>query len=432
MTKSQFREFLFGAKHLTGLLVAAATVAVLFFLEVGAVGQEVGAGGQEAQFPVDGEHSVSALPETQEAPGYNPTTPAKVELGRLLFWDPLLSGPQDVACATCHHPINGYAEDRDLSLGVTGTGRGRFRRDGHLVKRNSPTVLNVAFNGIDESGRYDPATAPAFWDNRIRSLESQALEPLKSFEEMRGDTYPEDEALARVVAKLQANAEYPSLFAGAFGSEQPVTAENLGRAIAAFMRSLLANNAPFDRYMRGDRSAMTTEQVRGMQRFEEIGCIRCHNGPMFSDYKLHVMGVPDNPALASGATTPASDGGAQNPPCPAGGAPEPTAAYLAACDSYAFRTASLRNLELTFPYGHNGMFRTLNAVVGFYESTIAGESRNPNVSYEELDPRLRQLQNVDEEDVDLIEFLYALSDDSFDRTIPESVPSGLPVGGNIQ
>ena len=425
MTKSQFREFLFGAKHLTGLLVAAATVAVLFVLEVGAVGQE-------AQFPVDGEHSVSALPLTQEAPGYNPTTPEKVELGRLLFWDPLLSGPQDVACATCHHPINGYAEDRDLSLGVSGTGRGRFRRDGTLVKRNSPTVLNVAFNGIDASGSYDPATAVAFWDNRIRSLESQALEPLKSFEEMRGDTYPEDEALARVVAKLQANAEYPSLFAEAFGSEQPVTAENLGRAIAAFMRSLLANNAPFDRYMRGDSSAMTTEQVRGMERFEEIGCIRCHNGPMFSDYKLHTMGVPDNPALLSGETTPASDGGAQNPPCPAGGAPEPTAAYLAACDSYAFRTASLRNLELTFPYGHNGMFRTLNAVVGFYESTIAGESRNPNVPFEELDPLLRQLQNVDEEDVDLIEFLIALSDDSFDRTIPESLPSGLPVGGNIQ
>ena len=425
MTKSQFREFWFGAKHLTGLLVATATVAVILFLEVGAVGQE-------AQFPVDGEHTVSALPLTQEAPGYNPTTPEKVELGRLLFWDPLLSGPQDVACATCHHPVNGYAEDRDLSLGVSGTGLGRFRRDGTLVKRNSPTVLNVAFNGIDQSGSYDPTTAVAFWDNRIRSLESQALEPLKSLEEMRGDTYPEDEALERVVAKLQANAEYPSLFAEAFGSEQPVTAENLGRAEAAFMRSLLANNAPFDRYMRGDSSAMTTEQVRGMERFEEIGCIRCHNGPMFSDYKLHTMGVPDNPALLSGETTPASDGGAQNPPCPAGGAPEPTAAYLAACDSYAFRTASLRNLELTFPYGHNGMFRTLSAVVGFYESTIAGESRNPNVPFEELDPLLRQLQNVDEEDVDLIEFLYALTDDSFDRTIPESLPSGLPVGGNIR
>jgi cytochrome c peroxidase len=143
-----------------------------------------------------------------------------------------------------------------------------------------------------------------------------------------------------------------------------------------------------------------------MQRFEEIGCIRCHNGPMFSDYKLHVMGVPDNPAL------PASDAGADN--------------------TYAFRTPTLRNLEFTFPYGHNGVLRTLRAVVGFYESTIAGESRNPNVSYEELDPRLRELQNVDEEDTDLIEFLRALSDDSFDRTIPERVPSGLPVGGKIQ
>jgi cytochrome c peroxidase len=342
-----------------------------------------------------------------------------------------LSGPQDVACATCHHPQNAYAEDRDLSLGVTGIGLGRFRRLAPgssipIVKRNSPTVLNVAFNGIDESGRYDPATAPAFWDNRIRSLESQALEPLKSLEEMRGNTYPEDEAVARVVEKLQANAEYQSLFAGAFGSEQPVNAENLGRAIAAFMRSLLANNSPFDRYMRGDRSAMTEQQVRGMQRFEEIGCIRCHNGPMFSDYKLHVMGVPDNPAL------PASDGGAQKPPCPASPQEPRTAASRAACDSYAFRTASLRNLQFTFPYGHNGTFRTLSAVVGFYESTIAGKSRNPNVSYKELDPRLRELQNVDEEDVDLIEFLHALSDGSFDRTIPERVPSGLPVGGRIR
>jgi cytochrome c peroxidase len=415
LAKSQFREFLFEGKHLAGLLVAAATVAVLLYMEVGAVGQSM----------------LSALPPTPQAPGYTPTTQAKVALGRLLFWDPLLSGPEDVACATCHHPQNGYAEDRDLSLGVKGIGLGRFRRQAPgssipIVKRNSPTVLNVAFNGIDESGRYDPATAPAFWDNRIRSLESQALEPLKSLEEMRENTYPENEAVARVVKKLQANAEYQSLFAGAFGSEQPVTAENLGRAIAAFMRSLLANNSPFDRYMRGDRSAMTEKQVRGMQRVEEIGCIRCHNGPMFSDYKLHVMGVPDNPAL------PASDGGAQKPPCPASPQEPRTAASRAACDSYAFRTASLRNLQFTFPYQHNGTSRTLSAVVGFYESTIAGSSRNPNVRYEELDPLLRELKNVDEEDADLIEFLYALSDDSFDRKIPERVPSGLPVGGRIR
>jgi cytochrome c peroxidase len=401
MTKSQFREFFFGAKHLTGLLVAAATVAVLLFMEVGAVGQDVGAV----------KHSVSALPSTPQAPGDNPTTPAKVELGRLLFWDPLLSGPQDVACATCHHPQNAYAEDRDLSLGVTGIGLGRFRRQAPgssipIVKRNSPTVLNVAFNGIDESGRYDPATAPAFWDNRIRSLESQALEPLKSLEEMRGNTYPEDEAVARVVEKLQANAEYQSLFAGAFGSEQPVNAENLGRAIAAFMRSLLANNSPFDRYMRGDRSAMTEKQVRGMQRFEEIGCIRCHNGPMFSDYKLHVMGVPDNPNL------PASDEGADN--------------------TYAFRTPTLRNIIFTAPFMHSGMARSLSAAIGFYEDSSAGRPRNPKVSAEKLDPLVKELVDFDADDVDLLQFLRALSDDSFDRTIPERVPSGLPVGGKIQ
>ncbi|HSV21378.1 MAG TPA: cytochrome-c peroxidase, partial [Candidatus Nanoarchaeia archaeon] len=130
--KSQFRGFLFEAKHLTGLLVAAATVAVLLYMEVAAVGQSMG----------------SALPSTPQAPGDNPTTPAKVALGRLLFWDPLLSGPQDVACATCHHPQNGYAEDRDLALGVTGIGLGSSRHQAPgstipIVKRNSPTVLNI-------------------------------------------------------------------------------------------------------------------------------------------------------------------------------------------------------------------------------------------------------------------------------------------------
>ena len=396
--KSQFRRLLFEAKHLTGLLVAAATVAVLLYMEGAAVAQSKSA--------------LSALPSTPQAPKDNPTTPAKAALGKLLFWDPLLSGPQDVACASCHHPQNGYAEDRDLSLGVTAIGLGSKRRQAPgssipIVKRNAPTVLNVAFNGSDESGRYDPATAPMFWDMRVKSLEKQALEPLKAHEEMRGNTYPEgDEAVASVVAKLQANAEYRSLFAGAFGSAQPVNSENLGRAIAAFERTLLANNSPFDRYMRGDRSAMTEEQVSGMQRFERIGCIKCHSGPMFSDYKLHVMGVPDNPAL------PASDDGAEK--------------------TYAFRTPTLRNLTFTGPYEHSGMFRTLSAVVGFYEDARGGRSRNPNVSSEKLDPLLRELGDFDEEDVDLVEFLRALSDDSFDKTIPERVPSGLPVGGKIQ
>ena len=145
--KSQFRGFLFEAKHLTGLRVAAASVAVLLYMEGAAVAQS--------------KSTLSALPSTPQAPKDNPTTPAKAALGRLLFWDPLLSGPQDVACASCHHPQNGYAEDRDLSLGVTAIGLGSKRRQAPgssipIVKRNSPTVVNIAFSGSDESGRYDP------------------------------------------------------------------------------------------------------------------------------------------------------------------------------------------------------------------------------------------------------------------------------------
>lgn len=136
---------------------------------------------------------MSALPTDVAVPADNPTTPEKIALGRLLFWDPILTGPKDVACATCHHPDLGYADDRDLSIGVNGTGLGAARsfvagHPAHFVKRNSQTVLNSAFNGISAAGHYAPADAPMFWDARVRSLETQALEPIKALEEMRGNT----------------------------------------------------------------------------------------------------------------------------------------------------------------------------------------------------------------------------------------------------
>lgn len=388
---------------MTGVLLAGATGAALLYVSADAGSQEVG----------------TPLPRTVRAPADNPTTPAKVALGRLLFWDPALSGPRDVACATCHHPRFGYAENRDLSIGVTGVGLGhrrRFAADASipLVKRNSQTVLNVAFNGSDLGGEYDAASAPMFWDVRARSLETQALEPLKALEEMRGRTYPEEKAVETVVARLDAIAEYRRLFAAAFGGDRAVTAANLGKALAAFQRTLTATNAPFDRYIRGDRDAMSDSQLRGMGRFERIGCVRCHNGPMFSDYKLHVLGVPDNPSL------PASDAGAGD---------------RGTGDRYAFRTASLRNLAFTAPYMHSGIFETLEDVLEFYDDVDSrrGNDRNPNVSREDLDPLLRQLRGVDDDDEDLIAFLEeALSDPGFDRTIPPRVPSGLPVGGRIQ
>jgi cytochrome c peroxidase len=357
--------------------------------------------------------SFTALPAIAVAPRDNPSTPARVALGRVLFWDPILSGDRDVACGTCHHPRFGYAENRDLSIGASGIGLGDRRRFAQgsrvpFVKRNSQTILNVAFNGIDEAGRHAPATAPMFWDVRALSLELQALEPLKTLEEMRGSTFAEDKAVDAVVARLAALPEYRRMFADAFGAGQGVTSTNLARALAAFQRSLIANRSPFDRYMRGDTGAMNASQLRGMRRFERIGCGNCHTGPMFSDFKLHVLGVPDNPKLQ------ASDTGAEN--------------------RYAFRTASLRNLAFTAPYMHSGVFTTLEDVLDFYDDVDdrRGRDRNVYVSREQLDPLLRRLRGVDDDDGDLLAFLGALSDESFDRTIPNRVPSGLPVGGRIQ
>ena len=152
---------------------------------------------------------LAALPATAAAPADNPTTPERVELGRLLFWDPILSGQKDVACATCHHPAFGYSDGLDLSIGASGAGLGPARAfaAGHAqqpVKRNSQTILNVAFNGLTVGGYSTPAGAPMFWDLRVRSLEAQALEPLKAVDEMRGSVYPEDGALPAVVSRLNA------------------------------------------------------------------------------------------------------------------------------------------------------------------------------------------------------------------------------------
>ena len=161
------------------------------------------------------------LPRHVESPPDNPSTPAKVALGRLLFWDPILSGAQDIACATCHHPIHGYADGRDLPIGTGGTGMGPARiypgGINPLVKRNSPTILNVAFNGIDTAGHVSPADAPMFWDSRTRGLEAQALVPIESLEEMRGGAGPEGQGVAGAVSRVRSVRRYRELFREAFG-----------------------------------------------------------------------------------------------------------------------------------------------------------------------------------------------------------------------
>jgi len=355
-------------------------------------------------------NKVSALPETFKSPANNPMSEEKTALGKLLFFDPILSGDKDVSCATCHHPSTGYAEFLDLSIGSNATGLGSKRKfnspnDIPFVKRNAPTVLNTAYNNIDTRERYNPETAAMFWDNRVQSLEKQALEPIKAFEEMRGKNYTEDEILNVVVERLKKIPEYKKLFAEVFG-DNDITIENMGKAIAAFERSLVSNNSRFDKYMRGDEDAIHLSEKEGFALFRSVGCINCHNGPMFSDYKPHVIGVPDNDKLKE------IDRGIK--------------------DTFAFRTPTLRNLRFTAPYMHNGSLVSLKRVLEFYEDIANGKERNKNVSKDMFDPLVDELELTVKEMSLIISFLNTLNDKDFDKQPPESVPSGLPVGGNIE
>lgn len=350
-------------------------------------------------------------PVTTSNPTSNSITNDTAALGQALFWDPILSGGKDVACATCHHPTNAYTDGLDLSLGANAIGYGQNRRfllpnDVLVTKRNSPTILNAAFNGMNSTGDFVPLTAPMFWDSRIQSLENQVANPLMTAEEMRGHAYSEAVTLDSLVARLTKITEYQQLFQKAFGSSKAITAANISKAIAAFERTLIAMNSPYDRYQKGDKTALTEQQIQGMLLFKDEGCPICHSGPMFSDYKLHVMSVPDNDKLTR------SDAGAGN--------------------TYAFRTPSLRNVGLTAPYMHNGVFQNLKQVMKFYDDIGEPISQNPHVPVQQLDAKIQRIALGNPEQDQLISFLNALTDPSFDKTIPVRVPSGLNPGGNIK
>jgi len=379
-----------------------------------------------------------------------------LELGQMLFWDPILSGNRDVSCATCHHPDFAYADSRDLSIGTLGVGLGPDRMQTTVppVRRNAHTIVNTAFNGLnngrgrgrgqnrdDVSNNSTPVfqnvnqeRAPMFWDSRVRSLELQALEPIKAYDEMRGDAFTKDDALDSVVARIKGISDYIKLFKKAYGDEVIINASLIGSSIAEFERSLVAVNSPFDKYRAGDKEALSSEQLRGLQAFRDVGCDNCHRGAMFSDYQLHALGVKENTQLDT------ADNGAGR---------------------FRFRTPSLRNVALTAPYMHNGTFKTLEEVVQFYNT---GRSENPNVvavdggrrggnrgifgffggdgqaqqqgandnNLATLDNRFRRVDDMSASQMsDIVAFLKALTDENFDRTIPTMVPSGLQPGGMI-
>lgn len=375
--------------------------------------------------------ALQPLRETPYPPG-NPSQAARIELGRLLFFDPILSGEMDVACGTCHHPDFGFADGRQFSAGTSGIGLGPARHISvsavsgdpiPLVPRNAPTVLNAAMNG-NGSGVPD-FLGLQFWDGRTSGLEEQALQPLVDRREMRGDAYPATVALDSVMARLRSIPEYVERFQGAFPGEAGtavITVDRYARAIAAYQRELVTRNSAFDRYVSGDDHALTADEMEGLLLFftpGKAGCTQCHLGPMLSDFVSRRNGVPqEGPGKE---VIPGDDTGVEehtgNP-----------------ADRFFFRTPTLRNVELTAPYMHDGVFTTLEEVVDFYN--LGGHPRRAGVTDSTISPQLVRPLNLSEAEIQsLVAFLKSLTDpgtrlDPRLLTVPDSVPSGLtPVLG---
>jgi cytochrome c peroxidase len=306
----------------------------------------------------------------------NPTTREKQDLGRLLFFDPILSAKNDMSCATCHHPDLGLSNGEPKGKGA----------DGKLLDRSVPSLYEVGYS------------ASLFWDGRAPDLEAQARTPLTAPNEMAAT--PE-----QLVSDLKAIDEYKALFAKAFpGQTEPITLDNVTFALAAFERSLLAHDSPFDRYAKGDLSALSPSQRRGFALFRSgaTGCYKCHAAPTFSDGKFEVTGVPDADGKLSDQGRAAVSG--------------------KAAEANAFKVPSLRNVALTAPYMHNGRFATIEEAVAFY---ARGGGAGMGLSVPNQTRFVNPFDLSAQETSDLISFLYALTDESAKPAIPDKVPSGF-------
>jgi cytochrome c peroxidase len=377
--------------------------------------------------------ALQALGDVPRAPS-DAASAERIELGRLLFFDPILGGEKDVACGTCHHPAFAFADGRQLGAGASGAGLGPERRVSSsaltgapigLEARNSPTVLNAAFNA-DESG--GPShLGLQFWDGRAAGLEEQARGPITSRTEMAGDAYSADVARDSVVARLRSIGEYVERFRAAFPTEaaltsgaEVITMDTYGRAVAAYERELVTRNSAFDRYARGDDDALTKRQKLGLELFfTKARCAQCHSGPMFSDFTFRVIGVPQSGP--GGLVVAGDDVGRE----------EHT---RSSADRHAFRTPTLRNVTLTAPFMHDGVFATLEEVVRFYDRGAL--PRHAAIEEDALDPLVRPPLALSEGEIAaILEFLDALTDPGTDLasslvTVPARVPSGLaPVFG---
>jgi len=268
------------------------------------------------------------LPTEAPAPANNPTTRAKVELGKVLYFDPRLSSTGTVSCNTCHNVMEGGDDSRPNSMGV----------DGQTGGRGAPTVWNSAFHSTQ------------FWDGRASSLEEQAIGPMTNPIEMGMKNH---DLVMQRVAKMPG---YKTLFNTAFGNEQ-MTLDQAAKAIAAYERTLITPNSAYDQYVTGNKSALNKQQQQGMALFAEVGCVSCHSGAAFNGQSglptgtLMLMKFPtfnDNDYVKRYSL--AADKGREN-------------VTGKAEDNNMFRIPTLRNIALTAPYFHNGAVHTLDEAV---------------------------------------------------------------------
>ena len=298
------------------------------------------------------------------SPDNNPTTIEKAQLGRRLFFDPVLSTDGTVSCASCHQPNHGFASPTAVSIGI-GSQKGT---------RNAPTVLNRGYGNHFS------------WDGRDASLEAQALGVLKSKSELGGDT-------DTVIANIKKDAEYTSAFATVFSTsvkkdvgkkdaDQFVTLDNIAKALACFERTLISGNSQVDRFRNDEYEALSKEARQGLWIFESRGgCWKCHNGSNLADEEFHNTGVGFGKKDRDPGRSKATGNTEHN---------------------FQFKTPTLREIEHTAPYMHDGSVKTLKEVVEFYNK--GGAPDDPT-----LDKEMKPLNLTEKEIGFLVEFLKAMS-----------------------
>lgn len=290
-------------------------------------------------------------PDTVPAPADNQMTPDRVELGKILFFDPRLSGSNWISCATCHNPALAWSDGLPTAIGV----------GMKTLHRATPTVLNTAYNRIQ------------MWDGRAPTLEDQATGPVVSPDEM-------NQNLDDLVKELSAIPGYKELFEKAYPGEG-ISKQTIGKAIASFERTVVSSEAPFDKWRKGDKNAISESAKRGFTIFEgKANCAACHQGFNFVDNGFHNIGLKKAGDMEDEGRF---------------------AHRKVKVLKGAFKTPTLRDIALTAPYMHNGAYRTLEEVVDHYDR--GGDAKD------NLDPNIKPLNLSAQEKTDLVAFLKTLT-----------------------